>query len=63
MAKFCKSCNRPKHHGLCNMVTLSDGRSVHADRVAMGGDLHELIGDNLKIENRWIKTDLLDKKK
>lgn len=61
--RVCGTCGRAKHSGLCDMVTLSDGRSVHANRVALGGDLHDKIGDDLKISNRWIKTDLLDKKK
>lgn len=31
--KFCKTCGRPKHKGLCDLVELSDGRTVHAAKV------------------------------
>lgn len=55
--KICKMCNRPKHIGLCDMATLSDGRVVHVNRIDQGGDLHEAIGDKLKVINRWIKKD------
>jgi hypothetical protein len=44
------------------MVTLSDGRIVHAERVDQGGDLHDEIGDDLKVANRWIKKNDKEKK-
>lgn len=61
MPSICKECGRPKgppHHsafGVCDMVTLSDGRHVHASRLEIGGDLREKLGDDLKIVNRWWK--------
>lgn len=45
------------------MAKLSDGRVVHVSRIEMGGDLHDQIGDDLKIVNRWKKKNLLEKKK
>jgi hypothetical protein len=67
VAKLCKICGRakgPPEHGLggvCNMVRLSNGRIVHAKRVDVGGDLHDALGDDLKIVDRWIKKDQLKK--
>jgi signal transduction histidine kinase len=57
MAKLCNTCGRPRHDGLCDMVTLSDGRHVHRERVRLGGDLHDQIGDDLKVANVWRKFD------
>lgn len=37
------------------MATLSNGRIVHADRIRVGGDLHNFLGDDLKVVNLWIK--------
>lgn len=37
------------------MATLSNGRIVHASRLDAGGDLHDKIGESLKVVNRWIK--------
>lgn len=61
--KLCKICGRKRHSGFCDMATLSDGRVVHVSRIDVGGDLHEEIGDSLKVVNRWLKKDMLDKKK
>lgn len=56
--KYCRICGRPKHRGVCNMVTLVNGRSVHADRVEKGGDHYRT-----PVSNRWVKKDMLKKKK
>lgn len=61
--RYCNFCGKPKHKGLCDMAKLSDGRVVHVSRIEMGGDLHDQIGDDLKIVNRWKKKNLLEKKK
>lgn len=61
--KMCRTCRRPKHRGLCDMVELTDGRIVHANRVALGGDLHNQIGDSLRVKNRWLKGEQLGSKK
>lgn len=56
MPKFCKICNRPKEKNHeCKMVTLSDGRSVHATRVDnYDGDIREQIDKGeVKVEYRW----------
>lgn len=60
MTSFCKLCMRPKgepyHQGaLCDMAELSNGRIVHAKRIDVGGDLHDRLGKDLKVVNRWIK--------
>lgn len=58
MSNVCRTCGRVSHKGLCNLVELSNGKIVHADRVdALNGELREAIerGD-IKIVNRWIKT-------
>lgn len=44
------------------MATLSDGRVVHVSRIDQGGDLHDQIGEKLKVTNRWIKKDQIKKK-
>lgn len=53
--RFCSHCGRPRHKGLCNMAELTDGRVVHVSRIEKGGDLHDKIGSDLKVKNRWIK--------
>lgn len=64
MPKFCKNCNRPKgqpHHlfGICDQVRLSDGRVVHAQRVKVGGDLHDQLDkDGLKVASRNITPEM-----
>lgn len=62
MSKWCSLCGRekgPPEHGMggvCNLAQLSDGRTVHASRIDLGGDLHEKLGKKLKVVNRWQKT-------
>lgn len=63
MSKWCRTCGRKRHKGLCDMVELTNGRVVHSKRVDLGGDLHEELGETLKVKNRWIKPDLLKKNK
>lgn len=55
MPKFCTQCGRQKHEGVCDMATLSDGRIVRASRIDIGGDLHDSLGADLKVINRWIR--------
>jgi hypothetical protein len=57
MARICSTCGRSKHKGLCNLVTLSDGTTVHADRIdSFNGDVRARIDDGeVKVVNRWIK--------
>lgn len=63
MAKWCRTCGRKKHEGICDMATLSTGVAVHVSRLERGGELHELIEKGkLKVTNRWRKP-LEDKKK
>ena len=65
MPKFCRQCGRTKHDGLCNLVTLSDGRSVHADRIdRMDGDVRAQIDKGeVKVINRWLRKKPAEKKK
>lgn len=61
--KPCPNCRRPRglpHHvmGVCDMVKLSDGRVVHANRVEIGGDLREMLGDNLKVTERFVTSEM-----
>lgn len=65
MGKFCRTCNRPKHKGLCDMVTLTDGRSVHASRLdKMDGDVRVQIDKGeVKVVNRWLRKKPAEKKK
>jgi hypothetical protein len=56
MAKLCATCGRPRHDGLCDMVTLSDGRNVHRYRIMPGGDLHDQLDENLRVTNVWRKS-------
>lgn len=44
--------------GVCDMVKLSDGRVVHANRVEIGGDLREMLGDNLKVTERFVTSEM-----
>lgn len=63
MPKFCRDCGRPKDKAhLCDMATLTDGRVVHVSRIDVGGDLHDKIGPELQVKNRWIKKNQLKKK-
>lgn len=64
MAKLCKTCGRPntaEFHKetpfgmLCDMVTLSNGHIVARQRIELDGDLHDQLGDDLKVVKRWIK--------
>ena len=61
---FCKTCGRrkgKKNHinGLCDLVVLSDGRSVHSARVEDGGDLNEAIyRREIKIVHRYITPEM-----
>ena len=62
MTNFCKDCGRPKHKGLCDMALIFDGRhgsrTVHANRLDKGGDLHQDVEDGrVKVVNRFIKKD------
>lgn len=41
------------------MAELSDGRTVHVSRINIGGDLHDSLGGDLKVVNRWIKNETL----
>ena len=66
MAKRCDICGWPKgdeHHfdGVCDMAELSNGRIVAAKRIDVGGDLHEELGEDLKVVNRWVKKNQLKK--
>jgi len=59
MSKLCTQCGRPvglpHHYGkICDTVQLSDGRIVHASRIEPGGNLHDLLGPDLKIVHRNI---------
>ena len=63
MPSFCKNCNRPKgppHHifGICDTVRLSDGRTVHRQRIELGGDLQFAIGDDLKVVHRNVTSEM-----
>jgi hypothetical protein len=66
VAKKCPVCGRekgPPEHGLggvCNMARLSNGHLVHATRIDPGGDLHDKLGDDLKVIDRWIKRGQLN---
>lgn len=40
------------------MVTLSNGRCVLRSRIQVGGDLHEHLGEDLKVVNVWRKFDM-----
>jgi len=57
MPSFCSTCGRKKHNGLCDMAELSDGRTVHVDRIdAFDGDVRQQIqAGEVKVKNRWIK--------
>jgi hypothetical protein len=57
MPKFCSTCGRHAHKGLCDMATLSDGRSVHVSRLdSVKGDVkQEIDAGKVKVTNRWIK--------
>jgi hypothetical protein len=68
MPSICKQCGRTKARNfgrthICDLVTLSDGHTVHASRVAIGGDLHDSIGDKLKVIHRFITPEMLAQKK
>jgi hypothetical protein len=62
MPKWCITCGRQKHKGLCDMVTLSDGRVMHRERIEdFTSDIHEeILQGKVKVANRWIKKN--DKK-
>jgi hypothetical protein len=53
--KICKTCGREKHKGLCDMAELTNGRVVHVSRIEQNGDIHDQLGENLKVKNRWRK--------
>jgi hypothetical protein len=55
--KFCRTCGRPRHSGLCDMATLSDGRVVHVSRIdRYDGDVRQEVEQGkVKVANRWIK--------
>lgn len=55
--KYCKTCGRPKHTGLCNMATLDDGRIVHASRIK------DDKVDGVRVRNKWLKPDMLKGKR
>lgn len=57
MPAICRTCGRTKHKGLCDMVELSDGRTVHASRIdSYTGDVRaEIDAGSVKVRNRWIK--------
>jgi len=42
------------------MARLSNGHLVHATRIDPGGDLHDKLGDDLKVIDRWIKRGQLN---
>jgi len=53
MPKHCPACNRVKgKNHICDLVQLSDGRSVHISRLEPGGDLRDEIGEDLQIVSR-----------
>ncbi len=64
MPDLCKQCNRPKGapfhlFKICDLVRLSNGRSVHAARVKTGGDLHDELGkDGLRVVSRNITPEM-----
>ena len=55
--KICNICGRKAHKGLCDMATLDDGRVVHASRIK------DDMVDGVKVKNRWIKPNLVEKTK
>lgn len=57
MPSFCRTCGRARHAGLCDMIELTDGRTVHANRVDdYTGDVRKQISrGEVKVKNRWIK--------
>lgn len=57
MPNWCQFCGRPKHKGLCDLVQLSNGKTVHASRVdSYESDVHEdILSGKVKVVNRWIK--------
>jgi hypothetical protein len=57
MPRTCPTCGRSKHKGLCDLIELSDGRTVHASRVdGYGGDVRkEIDAGTVKVVNRWIR--------
>jgi hypothetical protein len=62
--RFCSVCGRAKHKGLCDMIELTDGRTVHASRVdALTGDVRaEIDSGKVKVKNRWIRKPAPKKK-
>lgn len=63
MAKFCNQCGHEKVRNvgrlhICDTVKLSDGRVVHASRIRIGGDLHDQLGDDLKVVHRNISAEM-----
>jgi hypothetical protein len=52
--KYCSTCGRPKHKGMCDMATLENGITVHADRIGKDGTV-----DGVRVKNLWIKKDLI----
>lgn len=54
--KVCKTCNRPRHKGVCDMATLSDGTTVHTSRIDdPNGDVRARIeAGEVRVANRWI---------
>lgn len=53
--KFCKTCGRPAHKDLCDLVELSGNRTVHASRVDdPNNDIAKAIAaGEIKIIKRW----------
>ena len=54
--RWCNLCGRPKHRGVCDMATLSDGRIVHVSRIdKQNGDVRQAVeAGEVKVANRWI---------
>ena len=64
MARTCSTCGRSKHEGLCDLVELTDGRTVHVNRIdSPTGDVRkEIDAGKVKVKNRWIKKPAPKKK-
>lgn len=61
--KFCLYCNRPKDKShICDLVSLTDGRMVHNQRVEAGGDLRDSLGEELKIKGRNVTPEMRNRK-